>query len=139
MNYWLVKTEPDTFGYDDMVKDGKAIWDGVRNYAARIFLSQMKIGDIVLIYHSVSEKAIVGIAKVTREAFQDPTTEDTKWIAVEMVPDGKVPFPVTLQKIKEDEFFANFALVKQSRLSVMPVEKKQYEVLMGMANKKKNE
>ena len=134
MNYWLVKSEPETFSWGDLVKDGKTVWDGVRNYAARNFLQQMKKGDLVLFYHSVSEKAVVGLAKVETEAFPDPTADDPRWVSVELVPARDFKDPVTLAQIKADERLQNLPLIRQSRLSVMPVKPEEFEVILGLGN-----
>lgn len=134
MNYWLVKSEPETYGWGNLVKDGKTVWDGVRNYAARNFLQQMKKGDQVLFYHSVSEKAVVGLAKVETEAFPDPTADDPRWLSVELVPARDFKDPVTLSQIKADERLQNLPLIRQSRLSVMPVKPEEFEVILGLGN-----
>ena len=135
MNYWLVKSEPETFGWSNLVKDGKTTWDGVRNYAARNFLGQMKRGDLVLFYHSVTEKAVVGIAKVEKEAFPDPTIpEDPRWLSVELVPFRDFKDPVTLSQIKADARLQEIPLIRQSRLSVMPLKPEEYDVIIGLGN-----
>ncbi len=103
MNYWLVKSEPSTYGWEQLVKDKKTTWDGVRNYAARIHLRSMKKGDEVLFYHSNEGMEIVGIAKVDKESYQDPTTEDTNWVAVDLKPYKKLKSPVSLTQIKTDK------------------------------------
>lgn len=132
MNYWLVKQEPEAYSFDDLVKDGKTDWTGVRNFQARNNLTTMKKGDKVLFYHSISEKAVVGIAEVSQTAFPDPT--DEKWFAVEVKPVKKLKEPVTLEQIKSNAALANIALIKQSRLSVMPLTKDEYEEILSMAN-----
>ena len=135
MQYWLVKSEPETYGWGDLVKDGKTTWDGVRNYAARNFLGQMKRGDLVLFYHSVSEKAVVGMAKVEKEAFPDPTIpEDPRWLSVELVPFRDFKEPVTLSQIKADPRLQEIPLIRQSRLSVMPLKPEEYDVIVGLGN-----
>ncbi len=121
MQYWLVKSEPEAYSWADLVKDGKTSWTGVRNYQARNNIVQMKTGDPVLFYHSVSEKAVVGLAKVDREAYQDPTTDDTRWQTVDLIPARDFKEPVTLDQIKKDQRLENIALLRQSRLSVMPL------------------
>src|SRR5215203_2047885 len=123
MNYWLVKQEPQKYSFDDLIKDQKTIWDGVRNYQARNNLRDMKCGDKVLYYHSGLEKAVVGVAEVERENFPDPT--DEKWIAVEIKPVEKFAKPVTLDEIRAEKSLENIALIKQSRLSVMPLTKEE--------------
>lgn len=130
MNYWLVKSEPGAYSWDDFVKLGRDHWDGVRNYQARNNLKLMKIGDEVLFYHSVSEKQVVGIARVVKEYYQDPTTDDDRWVVVDLVPVRKLDHPVTLAQIKADDRLKDFALIKNSRLSVMPVDKQHYDIIM---------
>ena len=134
MKYWLVKQEPETYSFDDLLKDGKTIWDGVRNYQARNNLREMKRGDKVLFYHSVSEKAVVGISEVSRENFPDPT--DEKWIAVELKPLEKFAKPVTLNEIKAHKDLQNIALVKHSRLSVMPLTREEFETILEVVSGK---
>ncbi len=126
MNFWLVKQEPDKYSFDDLVKDKKTIWDGVRNYQARNNMREMKIGDRVLFYHSVSEKSVVGIAEVSKEAFDDPNDDTGKWCVVEIKASEKLENPVTLEMIKSEKSLENIALIKQSRLSVMPLTEKEY-------------
>jgi len=121
VKHWLAKSEPKKYSWDDFVSEGRDYWDGVRNYQARNNLSAMKIGDRVLFYHSVTGKEVVGIAEVVREAYQDPTTDDERWVAVDMVPVEKLTRPVTLADIKAEPALAEVALVKQSRLSVVPL------------------
>lgn len=131
MNYWLVKSEPGAYSWDDFVKLGRDHWDGVRNYQARNNMKLMKVGDEVLFYHSVNEKQIVGIASVVKEYYQDPTTEDDRWVVVDLEPIRKLEKPVTLAQIKSDKEFEGFALIKNSRLSVMPVSKEHFEIILG--------
>lgn len=131
MNYWMVKQEPEAYSFDDLIADGKTDWTGVRNFQARNNLKAMKKGDKVLFYHSVSEKAVVGITEVSKEAYPDPT--DEKWIAVEITPVKKVKKPVTLEAVKANAALANIALVRQSRLSVIPLTKDEYEEILSMA------
>jgi predicted RNA-binding protein with PUA-like domain len=128
MKYWLVKQEPEKYSFDDLIKDGATDWTGVRNFQARNNLRQMKIGDRVLFYHSVSEKAIVGLTEVSREEFVDPT--DEKWIAVEIKPLEKFAKPVTLEDIKANKNLENIALIKQSRLSVISLTEMEYETIL---------
>lgn len=128
-NYWLVKTEPGAYSWADLCRDGKTVWDGVRNYQARNYLNQMKQGDQVLVYHSVTEKRIVGIAEIVREAFPDPS--DEKWISVELVPIETLPNPVPLTWIKEQPALADLPLLKQSRLSVMPITYQHFYMLIN--------
>ncbi|HEY4650397.1 MAG TPA: EVE domain-containing protein [Pontibacter sp.] len=134
MHYWLVKSEPETYSWADLVKDGRTCWDGVRNFQARNNLQQMQPGDMVLFYHSVSEKAIVGIAKVDKAAYPDPTAEDGKWVAVDLVPFRDFKDPVTLEQIKQDERLQQIALLRQSRLSVMPLKAEEFDVLLALGN-----
>lgn len=131
MNYWLVKQEPTAYSWDDFVKEGKTDWTGVRNFKARNFLKQMKAGDKVYYYHSNVGKEIVGIAKVTKEAFPDPT--DTAWHAVELTPDKPLKKPVTLADIKANKALANIYLVRQPRFSVMPLTKDEYDEILSMS------
>ena len=130
MNYWLVKQEPEKYSFDDLLRDGKTVWDGVRNYQARNNLQAMRLKDQVLFYHSVSEKAVVGLAEISRESFTDPT--DEKWIAVEIAPIEKFAKAVTLDEIKALKELENIALIKQSRLSVMPLTKAEFETIVKM-------
>lgn len=130
MNYWLVKQEPEAYSFDDLIKDGKTDWTGVRNFQARNNLRAMKKDDKVLFYHSVSEKAVVGIAQVSREEFTDPS--DEKWIAVEIAPLEKFAKTVSLEQIKNEKTLENIALIKQSRLSVMPLTKKEFDTILKL-------
>lgn len=132
MNYWLVKQEPSEFSWDDFVNDGVTDWDGVRNYQARNNLQQMQPDDRVLFYHSVKEKRVVGLARVTKSAFPDPTADSDKWVAVELKPVGPVPEPVTLAQIKEEPALKEIALVKQTRLSVMPLDEPAFYRILEM-------
>jgi predicted RNA-binding protein with PUA-like domain len=134
MNYWLVKQEPESYSFDDLIKDGKTDWTGVRNYQARNNLRAMKTGDKVLFYHSVSEKAVVGLAEVSGEEFPDPT--DEKWIAIEIKAVEKFAKPVSLEQIKTEKLLENIALIKQSRLSVMSLTKKEFETILKMNSEK---
>ncbi len=133
MKYWLAKSEPKKYSWDDFVSEGRDYWDGVRNYQARNNLSAMKIGDRVLFYHSVTGKEVVGIAEVVREAYQDPTTDDERWVAVDMAPVEKLTRPVTLADIKAEPALAKVALVKQSRLSVVPLLASEYRKILSLA------
>ncbi|PSR54598.1 EVE domain-containing protein [Adhaeribacter arboris] len=134
MQYWLVKSEPEAYSWADLVKDGKTSWTGVRNFQARNNLVQMKTGDPVLFYHSVSEKAIVGLAKVDREAYQDPTSDDIRWQTVDLVPTRDFKQPVTLDQIKKDQRLENLALLRQSRLSVLPLKPEEYDIILDLGN-----
>jgi predicted RNA-binding protein with PUA-like domain len=134
MQYWLVKSEPETYSWARFLKEGRACWDGVRNYQARNNLQQMQPGDFVLFYHSVSEKAIVGMAKVDKPAYPDPTADDAKWVAVDLVPVRDFRDPVTLDQIKKDPRLEHIALLRQSRLSVMPLKAEEFDVLLALGN-----
>jgi predicted RNA-binding protein with PUA-like domain len=131
MNYWMIKQEPEAYSFDEFLKDGRTDWTGVRSFQARNNLRAMRAGDPVLFYHSVSEKAVVGLAEVSREEFPDPT--DEKWIAVELKPAVKFSKTVTLDQIKSEKSLANIALIKQSRLSVMPLSKEEYETILRLS------
>jgi len=131
MNYWMVKQEPTAYSWDDFVKDGKTDWTGVRNFKARNFLKEMKTGDKVFFYHSVIGKEVVGIAKVTKEAFPDPT--DTAWHAVELTPEKPLKKPVTLEAIKANKALSNIYLVRQPRFSVMPLTKDEFQEILSMS------
>ena len=135
MAYWLVKSETSTYSYDQLEKDGQTVWDGVRNYAARLHLRAMKKGDEVLYYHSMEDLNIVGIAKVSKEAYQDPTTKDD-WSAVDLKPYKKLKKQVSLDQIKKDKRLKEMALVRISRLSVQPVTEKEFKIVMELAGEK---
>lgn len=136
MNYWLVKSEPFKYSWEQFVKDKKAVWDGVRNYAARNNMRAMKKGDLVLFYHSNEGLNIVGIAKVVKEAYQDPTTEDTAWSVVEIAPFKALKRPVTLAEIKSDKKLAEMQLVKLSRLSVAAVKAHEFDHILALSGTK---
>ena len=136
MPYWLVKSEPFKYSWDNFVKDKQTFWDGVRNYSARIHLNAMKKGDEVLFYHSNEGVEIVGIAKVSKEAYQDPTTEDKAWVAVDLKPVRKLKKPVTLGQVKADSRLGKMALVRLGRLSVQPVTDDEWKIVMEMAGEK---
>jgi len=133
MNYWLVKSEPFKYSWDQFNKDKKTFWDGVRNYQARNNLRAMQEGDLVLFYHSNEGLEIVGIAKVIKAAYQDPTTDDKNWVAVDLVPENTLKKLLTLASIKQDEILKNMAFVKQGRLSVSPVTNDEFNrvLLLG--------
>ena len=135
MRYWLFKSEPNTWGWDDQVKKGDAgeDWDGVRNYQARNFMREMKIGDRGFFYHSMKEKAVVGIVEVIAEAHPDSTTEDPRWECVDIKAVKPVKAPVTLDQIKADPRLAEMVLVKNSRLSVQPVSDAEWRIICEMA------
>ncbi|MDB6123502.1 MAG: ubiquinol-cytochrome reductase [Pedosphaera sp.] len=135
-NYWLVKQEPEAYSWSDFVKDGKATWTGVRNFQARNNLRAMKKGDPVLFYHSVSEKQVVGLAKVDKEFYPDPTAKEGDWSVVDLVPVKALTKPVTLEVIKTDKILKDIPLVRQSRLSVTPLNGEQFDRLMKLAETK---
>ncbi|MBA2250942.1 MAG: EVE domain-containing protein [Chitinophagaceae bacterium] len=136
MAYWLVKSEPSAFSWDQLVKDKKTSWEGVRNYAARIHLKAMKKNDEVLFYHSNEGMEIIGIAKVIKEFYQDPTTTDINWVTVDLKPYKKLKHPVALTQIKADKRLKEMALVRIGRLSVQPVSEKEWQIIMEMAGGK---
>jgi len=133
MNYWLVKQEPEKYSFDDLLKEGVTVWTGVRNFQARNNLRLMKTGDKVLFYHSVSEKAVIGLAEISKEAFQDATDETGKWIAVQIKPVEKFSKAVTLDEIKAEKSLANIGLIKQSRLSVMPLTEDEFKTILKLS------
>lgn len=136
MNYWLIKSEPFKYSWDKFVAEGQTFWDGVRNYAARNNLRAMKKGDLAFWYHSNEGMEIVGIAKVTKEAYQDPTTEDPAWLVVDFKPHKKLKKPVSLVQIKADKRLANMDLVRLGRLSVGAVREEEWNIVMEMAETK---
>lgn len=133
MAHWLVKSEPEVYPWEQLVKDKQTFWDGVRSYAARLHLRNMKMGDEVLFYHSNEGMEVVGIAKVVKEAYQDPTTDDDKWVAVDFAPVKKLKKPVSLDMIKKEKKLANMALVRINQLSVQPVTDEEWKTIMKMA------
>ena len=133
MNYWLIKSEPFKYSFDQLLKDKKTVWDGVRNYAARLNLRAMKKGDLAFFYHSNEGVEIVGIAKITKEAFQDPTTDDERWVAVEVAPVRKLKNPVTLAQIKAEPKLVDMDLVRLGRLSTQSVKPEEWELVLKMA------
>lgn len=133
MQYWLMKTEPGEFSYQDLVNDGWTHWDGVRNYQAQNNMAKMAIDDLVLIYHSIGPKEIAGVARVTKTVYPDPTEpEGTRWNAVDIVPVAEINAPVHLKTVKAHPTLCEIPLVKQSRLSVMPLDKKDFEALLEL-------
>lgn len=136
MNYWLVKSEPESYAWSQLVADGRTSWTGVRNYQARNHLRAMKSGDLVLFYHSVSEKEIVGLAKVVREGYPDPTAQEGDWSSVELAPVSPLVRPVSLETIKADKILKEMALAKHSRLSVTLVTHSQFTRVLGLAETK---
>lgn len=133
MNYWILKSEPNVYAYDDLVKQGTGTWDGVRNYTARNNLRSMQVGDLALFYHSNIGKEIVGVARIVREAFPDPTIDDARWLAVEVVAEKKLDKPVTLAQLKADAAINHIGLVKLSRLSVIPIEKSDFDYILKLS------
>ena len=136
MNHWLVKSEPFKYSWDQFVKDKQTFWDGVRNYAARNNLKAMKKGDEVLFYHSNEGLEIVGIAKVIKEHYQDPTTDEAAWVVVDLKPVKKLKNPVSLQQIKGEKRLANMDLIRLGRLSVQSVKEDEWKLIMEMAGEK---
>ncbi|PRY53373.1 putative RNA-binding protein with PUA-like domain [Arcticibacter pallidicorallinus] len=134
MNYWLVKSEPFKYSWDKFNQDGRTFWDGVRNYQARNNMKAMKEGDLVLFYHSNEGKEVVGIAKVVKEFYQDPTTDDTNWVVVDLSPVETLKKTVTLEQIKKDPRLENIGLVKQGRLSVMGMKQEEFDRILELAN-----
>ncbi len=131
MNHWLLKSEPGTFSWDDLVRDKKTGWDGVRNFQARNNLKAMKKGDLAFFYHSMEDKSIVGIAKITKEHYPDP--KDNEWVAVEIAPVKKLKKPVSLAQIKADKRLTDMVLVKSSRLSVQPVREGEFDLIVSLS------
>jgi predicted RNA-binding protein with PUA-like domain len=136
MQYWMMKTEPGEFSFEDLMRDGKTVWDGVRNYQARNNLKAMKQGDQVLIYHSVTEKAVVGIAEVSREHYPDPKDNPKQdWVVVDIVPVRLLKRRISLGEIKETPALSGLPLIKQSRLSVMPLSKADFDALVKLSER----
>jgi predicted RNA-binding protein with PUA-like domain len=131
--YWLVKSEPESYSWDDLVKDGKTAWTGVRNFQARNNLRAMKRGDLVLFYHSVSDKQVVGIAKVVAEAYADKTAKEGDWSAVDLAPDKPLKRRVALDEIKSEPLLKDMALVRNSRISVSPVTKAEWDRILALS------
>ena len=135
MNYWLIKSEPHTYSFEQMKNDKKTLWDGVRNYQARNFMREMKKGDIALFYHSGKDRQIVGEVEIVKEHYQDPTTENDNWVAVDVKYKRDLDNPVSLSEVKGRKTLSEMPLVRNSRLSVGPVKKKEYEMIIGMSEK----
>ena len=135
MKHWLVKSEPFKYSWDKFVEDGRTFWDGVRNYQARNNLREMQEGDLVLFYHSNEGKNVVGIAKVVKEAYQDPTTDDTNWVVVDLAPVEALKNPVSLEQIKAEESLKDISLIRQGRLSVMPLKATEFDKILEMSEK----
>jgi len=135
MKFWMVKQEPEAYSFDRLLKEESTDWTGVRNFQARNNLREMRVGDKVLFYHSVSEKAVVGLAEVSREAFADATDKEGKWIAVEIKAVRKFEKPITLDEIKQNSDLQNMALIKQSRLSVIPLSETEFKTIIELTEK----
>ena len=138
MSYWLVKSEPEAYAWSQLVKDGVTAWTGVRNFAARNHLRAMKSGDAVFFYHSGEEKSVVGLAQVVKEAYSDPTATEGDWSCVDLAPKKAMAKPVTLAAIKADRILKEMVLAKQSRLSVSPVTKVQFDQLLQLAEPRRS-
>jgi len=136
MNYWLAKSEPFKYSWDDFLKDGSTYWDGVRNYQARNNLKAMKVKDKVFFYHSNEGLQVVGVAEVIKEHYQDPTTDDQRWVVVDLKPVDTLKNPVTLAQIKQESSLKEISLVRQGRLSVMPLSKKEFDKILAMSESK---
>ncbi|ARS40721.1 ubiquinol-cytochrome C reductase [Sphingobacteriaceae bacterium GW460-11-11-14-LB5] len=134
MQYWLVKSEPFKYSWEKFNKDGRTFWDGVRNYQARNNLKAMKEGDLVLFYHSNEGKNVVGIAKVVKEFYQDPTTDDANWVVVDLSPVETLKNPVSLEQIKAEPSLTDISLVRQGRLSVMPLKAAEFDKILEMGS-----
>ena len=134
MKYWLLKSEPDAWSWDNQVKEGASMWDGVRNYQARNNLKEMKKNDLCFFYHSVTERSIVGIVKVVKEYYPDPTDKTERFVVVDVKATKKLKNPVSLDQIKRNSKLKDIALVKQSRLSVMPLKKTEWDIIIKMSN-----
>ena len=135
MNYWLIKSEPNTWSWDDQVKEGVSMWDGVRNYQARNNLKKMKIKDLCFFYHSVKEKSIIGIVKVVKEYYPDPTDKTGRFVVTDVRTKRKLKKAVSLEEIKSTPRLSNMALIKQSRLSVMPLTKNEWDTIIKISQK----
>jgi predicted RNA-binding protein with PUA-like domain len=131
MQYWLVKTEPETYSWDTLVKEKKGVWDGVRNFQARGNMKTMKKGDLVFVYHTGEEKSIVGLAKVASEPYPEPKDKD--WVAVDLTPDKKLKKAISLAQVKADKKLANMVLVRASRLSVQPVKQEEFDYIVELS------
>ncbi len=132
--YWLVKSEPFKYSWEKFNEDGRTFWDGVRNYQARNNLREMKEGDLVLFYHSNEGKEVVGIAKVVKEHYQDPTTDNANWVVVDLVPVESLKKSVTLEQIKAEQSLKDISLVRQGRLSVMPLKAEEFDKILEMGS-----
>ena len=134
MKYWLLKSEPDAWSWDNQVKEGASMWEGVRNYQARNNLKEMKKNDLCFFYHSVTEKSIVGIVKVVKEYYPDPTDKTDRFVVVDVKAIKKLKNPVSLEQIKGNNKLKDIALIKQNRLSVMPLKKAEWDIIIKMSN-----
>jgi predicted RNA-binding protein with PUA-like domain len=134
MAYWLIKSEPFKYSWEQFLKEKRTFWDGVRNYAARNNMKAMKVGDQLFFYHSNEGLAIVGVAKVVKESYQDPTTDEDAWVVVDVAPVKTLKKPVTLQQIKSDKRLANMEIIRLSRLSVSKVQPEEWKVIMELSN-----
>ena len=134
MKYWLLKSEPDAWSWENQVKEGASMWDGVRNYQARNNLKEMKKNDLCFFYHSVTERSIVGIVKIVKEYYPDPTDKTGRFVVVDVKATKKLKNPISLDQIKENSELQDIALVKQSRLSVMPLKKTEWDIIIKMSN-----
>lgn len=134
MNHWLVKSEPHKYSWEKFNQDGRTFWDGVRNYQARNNLRDMKEGDLVLFYHSNEGKEVVGVAKVVKSSYQDPTTTDPNWLVVDLAPVKGLKNPVTLEQIKADPQLKDIGLVRQGRLSVMGMKKEEFDRILELGS-----
>jgi predicted RNA-binding protein with PUA-like domain len=134
MNHWLVKSEPFKYSWEKFNQDGRTFWDGVRNYQARNNLKAMQEGDLVLFYHSNEGKNVVGIAKVVKEFYQDPTTDDANWVVVDLSPVESLKNPVSLEQIKTEPSLTDISLVRQGRLSVMPLKAEEFDKILEMGS-----
>ena len=131
MNYWLVKSEPETYSWADLVREKRTVWSGVRNFQARKNLRSMKRGDLVLFYHSVTDKAVVGVARVVKEAYRDPTAKEGDWSCVDLAPEKQLAQPVTLDQIRAEKALSSMKLVRQGRLSVTPVTEAEFKKVLS--------
>jgi predicted RNA-binding protein with PUA-like domain len=134
MNYWLIKSEPFKYSWSTFLKDQITFWDGVRNYQARNNLREMRVGEMCLFYHSNEDKQVVGIAEIVKEFYQDPTTEDTNWVVVDVKPAKTLLKPVTLNQIKSDPRLNNIGMIKQPRLSVIKITQLEFNTILELSN-----
>lgn len=133
MHYWLLKTEPETFSWEDLQREGQSHWDGVRNYAARNHLKAMAVGDLALMYYSGKDRAVIGIVKIVETAYPDPTTDDDRWVAVRVAPERLLARHVSLDEIKTDPMLAEMVLLRLGRLSVQPVTAEEFDHILKLA------